>query len=216
MTIFLRRLAVLGDAVMLAALAVGCVSKAPPAPTAPAAGQPGSPPSAQPTVSATPIRRVDAPPLTPTPTPAPVPNSNPQTAVFPATLPANYARSCAAPRPWGQRVTAPFICIDGQPEIGTGRDGRSVTIRGYAGGGGEDELVMEWQIRGADGTLTPVPPGRTGWPLNTPGPGQPGLWLFTVDRPQSVPGATVLITAVLELDGEGRSVLTAKAEVPVR
>ena len=193
-----RWVAILGCALVVAALAVGCS---------------GSSIGPQATGSRTPIPRVD---ITPTPSatpgPLPMPTTPPASAAVP---PSGDDRSCAASHPWGRPVTSGFVCVDGPPEVGDGLNGRRVNVRGFAGGAPNDQLFVEWQVRSSEGRLSPEAPARTLWSFSAPAPGQPGGWVMSIDQASNVAGSTLVFTAVMQSADDVR-IAESKLEVPIR
>ena len=103
-----------------------------------------------------------------------------------ADSPEGYESSCAAAFPWGRQVTRGFVCIDSSYGSGgpTPTTLSSVTIRGYAGGSFENNVVVDLVRVAPDGSSGALL-ARKALTYTAPEIGMPGSWAvdLMVDPP---------------------------------
>jgi hypothetical protein len=159
-------------------------------------------------------RTASPPPAATAAPPAPAPASSPPPDQ--RAKPAGYDQSCAAAQPWGQQVRAPFVCIDA-PATGTSvANGSPFTVRGYAGGSFENNVVVEWRVTRADGSTQAGPPPHIALTYAAPDVGMPGAWQLNLGINETGLPVRVRFTAFFESPKDGARVAEASVEVELR
>lgn len=149
-----------------------------------------------------------------TPAPTPVAESPIDQGKDPKTAPAGYAQSCAASKPWGKQVTAPFVCLDA-PKAGAAVPG-NVTISGYAGGAFENTLVMTFYTE-SGGTRVPTS-GESKFPITYTAPdvGMPGKFTVNLNIGGAQHGAALHLGVAIESPKDGSKVVETKVDVTIQ
>ena len=144
--------------------------------------EPAPTPTPSPTASASVIATAPLPPTasatattSPTATATQTPTAFPTAPAGP-TPPAGYAASCASTFPWAKQVTRPFVCFE-EPKAGaTVNRGSVLTVRGYAGGSFENNVVVEVRLVNASGVLAGSTLVQMPVTYVAPDSGMPGFW----------------------------------------
>lgn len=134
----------------------------------------------------------------------------------PFAKPAGYEQSCAASHPWGNQVSAPFVCIDAPPHGTSVAGGTPISLRGYAGGSFENNVVVEWVVTRADGSRPGGPPTRIPQTYAAPDLGMPGAWQLNVAVNETGLPVKVRFTAFFESPKDGARMAQASVEVELR
>ncbi len=131
------------------------------------------------------------------------------------TPPAGYAASCAASHPWGRQVTAAFVCIE-QPARGASvTRGTALTVRGYAGGSFENNVVVEVRLVNASGVMASTPLVMMPQTYVAPDSGMPGYWQAVLNIPAGQASAARVI-AHFESPRDGSRVAEASVDINLR
>jgi hypothetical protein len=182
-------------------------SPAPASPPATAAVTATASPTATPTASAT-ASPTATPTATATAAPFPTGPAGP-------TPPAAYATSCAASHPWGRQVTRPFVCIE-QPAGGASiARGGTLTVRGYAGGSFENNVVVEVRLVNASGVMAATPLVQMPQIYVAPDAGMPGYWQAVLTIPAG-PASAARVIAHFESPRDGSRVAEASIDISLR
>lgn len=184
-------------------------------------------PSATPTATSSPVATSTAPATataspaaTATATATATPTATATAAPFPTgpagpTPPAGYATSCAASHPWGRQVTTAFVCIE-QPVRGASvTRGTALTVRGYAGGSFENNVVVEVRLVNASGVMASTPLVMMPQTYVAPDAGMPGYWQVVLNIPAGQPSAARVI-AHFESPRDGARVAEATVDINLR
>lgn len=195
--------------VVVAAFLVACDGeKTEPSPTpSPAASASVSP---SPTSTAT----AASPTATSSPTASATPTAFPTGPAGP-TPPAGYASSCASTFPWGKQVSRPFVCIEVPARGATVARGSSLTVRGYAGGSFENNVVVEVRLVNASGVLASTPLVQMPQTYVAPDAGMPGYWQAVFTIPAGQPSDARVI-AHFESPRDGERVAEASVDIHLR
>lgn len=133
----------------------------------------------------------------------------------PRAKPPGYDQSCAASNPWGQPVRAPFICIDTSAATSSPVNHTQILLGGYAGGSFENNVVVEWVVKRADGTRSaPLKVPLAAY--RSPEVGAPGAWQLNVGMSETGLPVRVRFTAYFESPKDGSRVAEASVEVELR
>lgn len=194
--------------VIATVLLVACDSEEPaPAPTPSPTASASVTASASPTASATATASRTAT-ATQTPTAFPTGPAGP-------TPPAGYANSCAATHPWGRQVTVAFVCIE-QPIRGASvARGAPLTVRGYAGGSFENNVVVEVRLVNASGVLAGSTLVQMPVTYVAPDSGMPGFWQAVLNIPAGQPSNARVISH-FESPRDGARVAEASVDIALK
>ena len=193
--------------VVTAALLVACdrgtaTPASTPSPTASVIATAPVPPTATASASATAT-------ASPTPTAFPTAPAGP-------TPPPGYATSCAAAYPWGKQVTKAFVCFE-QPSKGASVNrGGTLTVRGYAGGSFENNVVVEVRTVSASGELAPGTIVKMPTTYIAPDAGMPGFWQLIFTLPASGQPSNARVIAYFESPRDGSRVTEASVDIVIR
>lgn len=151
---------------------------------------------------------------TPTPPPISATQTSADLGQDAKTAPSGYAQSCAAAKPWGQQVSAPFVCLDA-PKAGTAVPG-NVTISGYAGGAFENGIVVTFYTE-SGGTRVPTT-GESKFPATYTAPdvGMPGKFSINLSIGGAQHGAVLHLGAAIESPKDGSKVAETKVDVTIQ
>lgn len=200
----ITRSVLVGFIAVMALIAAACTNPSP----KPATPTPTRTVEATPTSTAT-LARTPSPTASPTPTATSMPDGPPSA----TTPPAGYAQSCAKDVPWGKQVTKPMLCLDG-PAVGTRvpRGGR-LTVRGYAGGSFESNVVIEVAPL-VDRTPRAVLV-KTALTYSAPDMGMPGGFQLTLTIPANAPAGPARVTAHFDSPKDGSVVMSASVDIVI-
>lgn len=183
--------------------------------------EPASTPTPTPTASASVIATAPLPPTasatasaTTTPTASATPTAFPTGPAGP-TPPAGYATSCASAFPWGRQVTRPFVCIEQPAKGATVNRGGTLTVRGYAGGSFENNVVVEVRLVNASGVLAATPLVQMPQTYVAPDSGMPGFWQAVFTIPAGQP-SNARVIAHFESPRDGERVAEATVDISLR
>lgn len=205
------RLAMVGGLMLVLGLLVGCTEpdvSPPPTATAGATGStvPSPPlPTASPSSTGT---GAATPPVV-----LPSPSSTPSRPAPGQGAPTGYAQSCAKDVPWGVQVSQPFLCLDGPTPGARVARGAAVTVRGWAGGSFENNVVLElWSLedRQPKARLVQVPVTYDALDL-----GMPGGFERAITVPATAPSGPMRITAHFDSPRDGAVVRSASVDIVV-
>ncbi|RLT38137.1 MAG: hypothetical protein DWI58_15930 [Chloroflexi bacterium] len=194
--------------VIATVLLVACDSEEPkptptPSPTASVIATAPLPPIASATATASPTATA-----TQTPTAFPTGPAGP-------TPPAGYASSCAGTHPWGRQVTVAFVCIE-QPTRGASvARGTTLTVRGYAGGSFENNVVVEVRLVNASGVLAGSTLAHMPVTYVAPDMGMPGFWQAVLTIPAGQP-SNARVIAHFESPKDGARVAEASVDIALK
>jgi hypothetical protein len=129
------------------------------------------------------------------------------------TPPSGYAQSCAASKPWGQQVTAPFVCLD-SPKAGSTVNS-NLTISGYAGGAFENSVVLSFYTDTANGRVPGS--GESIVPLvyTAPDIGMPGKISVNISMGGATAG-TLHLTVSIKSPKDGSNVAQSTVDVKLQ
>ncbi len=131
------------------------------------------------------------------------------------TPPAGYANSCAAAHPWGRQVTVAFVCVE-QPTRGASVNrGGPLTVRGYAGGSFENNVVVEVRLVNASGVLAGSTLVQMPVTYVAPDSGMPGFWQAVLNISAGQP-SNARVIAHFESPRDGARVAEASVDIALR
>jgi len=196
--------------VTAAMLATGCTDS--PAPGTPTAV---TTPAGTASATSTPAAPTSSPSAPTTPSASPTPSRTPTVTgggpVSSATPPAGYAQSCAKNVSWGKQVTKPFVCLDAPAADTHFARGARLTVRGYAGGSFENNVVVVlWTLAGGQpgARVVTVPVTYT-----APDVGMPGGWQVSFVVPTDATPGLARVLAHFDSPKDGSVVAQATVDV---
>ena len=128
--------------------------------------------------------------------------------------PAGYAQSCAKDAPWGKIVTKAFVCLDAPAKDAHVARGGTLTVRGYAGGSFESNVVVEVRpfVAGQPPASSLVMRPLT---YAAPDMGMPGGWQVDLPIPASAPRGPARVVAHFESPKDGSTVAQTSIDIVV-
>lgn len=195
--------------VIATVLLIACDNEQPtptptPSPTASVIATAPLPPTASATATTSPTATA-----TQTPTAFPTAPAGP-------TPPAGYAASCASAFPWAKQVTRPFVCFE-EPKAGAVVNrGNVLTVRGYAGGSFENNVVVEVRTVNASGVMASGTMFKMPTTYVAPDAGMPGFWQLTFTLPASGQPSNARVIAYFESPRDGSRVAEASVDIALK
>ncbi|MCC6237229.1 MAG: hypothetical protein IT299_06610 [Dehalococcoidia bacterium] len=184
-------------------------------------------PAASPSAVATSVATAPRPPSTtatarpPTPSPSASALAGSPTPIVipldPDAEPPGYARSCAAEFPWGRQVTRGFVCIEPSYGLAKDRSGAltALTIRGYAGGSFENNVVVDLVEIAPDGSTGRLVV-RAPLTYRSPEIGMPGAWTIELVPTPPLPAPLPLLRVVAHFESPRDGSRVAEATLDLK